>query len=66
MTTPIGFIVFPFPSAMCLIAYSIGRILYQIGYTVVGFGAHAPGFAIDRFSTFIMLGFVLIAGVKMV
>ena len=66
VTLPIGFKVFPVPSALLFINYSVGRIVYQIGYTSIGFGAHASGFMIDRFSTFTMLSLVLIAGVVMI
>ena len=66
VTLPIGFKVFPVPSALLFINYSIGRMVYQIGYTSIGFGAHVSGFVIDRFSTFTMLSLVLIAGVVMI
>ena len=62
---PLGFFLFPFPSAVCLMVYSLGRIIYQIGYTKIGFGAHIPGFMMDRGATFTMLALMLMAGVKM-
>ena len=55
-----------FQKAILFINYSIGRMVYQIGYTSIGFGAHVSGFMIDRFSTFTMLSLVLIAGVVMI
>ena len=65
ISLPVTFYVFPFPSAVCLIIYSFGRVIYQLGYAVIGFEGRAPGFMIDRFSMFTMLGLVLIAGIKM-
>ena len=59
VTLPIGFRFYPFPSAICLIIYSLSRVVYQIGYTAIGFGAHAPGFLMDRLSTFTMLSLTL-------
>ena len=64
-TMPLGFFIYPFPSAVCLMVYAVGRMIYQVGYTSIGFGAHVPGFMMDRFSTFTMLGLILHASLKM-
>ena len=65
VTLPVGFLIFPFPSAMCLITYSLARVVYQIGYTSYGFGAHLPGFYIEKLSAFTMLGLIFISAVHM-
>ena len=62
---PLGVFIFPFPTSVCLMVYALGRVIYQIGYTSIGFGAHVPGFLMDRLSTFTMLGLLLQAGLKM-
>ena len=64
-TLPVGYLVFPHATAVCLIIYSLARVAYQIGYTTIGFGAHQPGFILDRLTTFTMMGLVLIAGFMM-
>ena len=56
--------VFPFPTFITVVCYSVGRILYSLGLTLKGFGAHVPGFMIDRFCTFINIGFFLIIALK--
>merc|ERR1719266_915824 len=65
VTLPIGFTFFPFPTAMCFCVYALGRIIYQVGYTAIGFGAHFPGFLMDRFTTFTMVALCFIAFIKM-
>ena len=53
--------MFPEPAFKCVAAYALGRFIYQIGYTHGGFLAHLPGFFMDRFATFTMLGLLSIA-----
>ena len=64
VSTPLNFLLFPFPASVCLMVYCLGRIIYQIGYTRIGFGAHLPGFFMDRFSTMTMLAMALLAAIK--
>ena len=59
--SPLAFIMFPEPAFKCVAAYALGRFIYQIGYTHGGFLAHLPGFFMDRFATFTMLGLLSIA-----
>ena len=66
ITLPLGFIVYPFPTAMCFVTFSIGRIVYQIGYTTIGFGAHLPGFFMAVFASFTMLGLTFFAFLEMI
>ena len=65
ITLPLGFMFFPFPAAMCFITFSIGRILYQVGLTTFGFGAHLPGFFIAAIASFTMLGLTFFAFIEM-
>ena len=64
VTLPLGFFTFPFPTFVCVCIYSFGRIIYQIGYTLKGFGGHIPGFLSDRGSTFTMIGLMILAAIK--
>ena len=61
---PFGFFIFPFPAFVVVCFYSLGRILYQTGYTAKGFGGHFLGFFMDRFATYTMLGFLAIGAYK--
>ena len=62
---PGSFLIFPFPAFVVVTCYAIGRILYQLGYTLKGFGAHTPGFFIDRFATFTLIGFHILTFIFM-
>ena len=66
ITLPLGFIVYPFPTAMGFVIFSIGRIVYQAGYTAIGFGAHLPGFFMAVFATFTMLSLTFFAFLEMI
>ena len=61
---PLGFWTYPFPTFVCVIVYCLGRILYQVGYTVGGFMYQQPGFMCDRFATFTMIGLLAFAAYK--
>ena len=65
MTLPVGYLIYPVATAIILIVYSLARVSHQIGYATVGFGAHQPGFILDRLTTFIMMGLVVMSGVMM-
>ena len=65
VTLPIGYFIYPVATAIILIIYSLARVSHQIGYATVGFGAHQPGFILDRLTTFIMMGLVLLSGIMM-
>ena len=54
---PGAFMVFPFPTFVCLILLCIGRITYQLGYSIKGFLYHLPGFFTDRFMTYTLIAF---------
>ena len=40
--------VYPFPTMILMIIFVVGRIIYTLGYTMGGYGKHAPGFILDR------------------
>ena len=61
---PGAFLVFPFPTFVCLVLLCIGRITYQLGYSVKGFLYHLPGFFTDRFVTYTLIAFHWIIFVK--
>ena len=63
---PINFYLFPLPTFVLLCAYCLGRIGHQIGYANGGWGRHALGFAISMFTSYILMGFMIIAYIKMV
>ena len=65
VTLPVGYLIYPVATAIILIIYSLARVSHQIGYATVGFGAHQPGFILDRLTTFIMMGLVVMSGVMM-
>ena len=54
---PGAFMVFPFPTFICVVLLCIGRITYQLGYAIKGFMFHLPGFFTDRFMTFTLIAF---------
>ena len=54
---PGAFMVFPFPTFICLLLLCIGRITYQLGYSIKGFLFHLPGFFTDRFMTYTLIAF---------
>ena len=54
---PGAFMVFPFPTFVCLALLCVGRITYQLGYSIKGFLYHLPGFFTDRFMTYTLIAF---------
>ena len=64
VTLPLGFFTFPFPTFVLTVIYSIGRILYQIGYTKKGFGGHFFGLMLDRAAGNIMMGLLILSAIK--
>ena len=38
--------VFPFPTLIATCVFGGGRVLHQVGYATIGYGAHTPGFTI--------------------
>ena len=64
VSLPLGFWTYPFPTFVCVCVYSFGRVVYQIGYTLGGFGLHLPGFMCDRGATFTMIGLLAFAAYK--
>jgi len=50
-------------SFVCLLIFSIGRILHQQGY-VNGYGGHGAGFALSMFSHMTIQSMVLIVGIE--
>ena len=65
VTLPVGYLIYPVATGVLLIIYSLGRVSHQIGYATVGFGAHQPGFILDRITTFTMMGLVIMSGIMM-
>lgn len=56
--------VYPFPT-LCLTAiFAAGRILHQVGYSTIGYGAHGPGFAAADFAKWALQGLSLLAADK--
>merc|ERR1719210_2365063 len=56
--------VFAKPTFFCTAAFALGRVMHQIGYASVGYGAHAPGFLITTLSTAVLEGFCILIGAK--
>ena len=63
---PGALLIFPFPTFVWVCIYALGRILHQLGYTLIGFGAHAPGFALDRLAMMTLIGFHWLTFIMMV
>eukprot|EP00413_Alexandrium_margalefii_P048040 CAMPEP_0204590872 /NCGR_PEP_ID=MMETSP0661-20131031/50037_1 /ASSEMBLY_ACC=CAM_ASM_000606 /TAXON_ID=109239 /ORGANISM="Alexandrium margalefi, Strain AMGDE01CS-322" /LENGTH=237 /DNA_ID=CAMNT_0051600941 /DNA_START=58 /DNA_END=771 /DNA_ORIENTATION=+ len=43
--------IFPFPALAATGAIAVGRILHQVGYSAIGYGGHALGFAMATLAT---------------
>lgn len=56
--------VFPFPTMVCIVIYSIGRMAHQIGYSMKGYGGHGLGFALAMFANVVLEMLVLGAAIK--
>eukprot|EP00747_Dinoflagellata_sp_TGD_P169446 gnl/TRDRNA2_/TRDRNA2_198435_c0_seq1.p2 gnl/TRDRNA2_/TRDRNA2_198435_c0~~gnl/TRDRNA2_/TRDRNA2_198435_c0_seq1.p2 ORF type:complete len:223 (-),score=31.10 gnl/TRDRNA2_/TRDRNA2_198435_c0_seq1:105-773(-) len=56
-------VVFPFQVMVCILVFSFGRIIHQVGYTQ-GYGTHAPGFMLAMISTGTMEMLVLVSALK--
>ena len=61
---PLSYFLFPFPTFVLLVIFCLGRVIYQLGYTAMGFGGHLPGFFLDRISTLTVTGLILVAYTK--
>ena len=46
--------VFPFPTFVLTCIFGSGRVLHQVGYATIGYGAHGPGFAAASTATFVL------------
>ena len=66
LALPISFFTYPFPTFVCVCLYCFARIIYQIGYTRIGYGGHVPGFFLDRFTTTTIIGLLIVAYFKIV
>ena len=44
--------VYPFPTFVLTGIFGAGRVLHQVGYASIGYGAHGPGFAAASGATF--------------
>mmetsp|Transcript_110659 Transcript_110659/g.219967 ORF Transcript_110659/g.219967 Transcript_110659/m.219967 type:complete len:228 (+) Transcript_110659:82-765(+) len=56
--------VFAKPTFFCSAVFAMGRIMHQIGYASIGYGAHAPGFLITALSTAVLEGFCILIAAK--
>lgn len=57
--------VFPFPTFVCACAFSVGRVMHQVGYSS-GYGKHGLGFMVSTLATAALEGMavlVVLAGV---
>ena len=46
--------IFPFPTFVFTCVFGAGRVLHQVGYATIGYGAHGPGFAAASTATFVL------------
>ena len=63
---PINFFLWPLPTFVLLCVYCAARMAHQSGYASGGWGSHAIGFFVDRLCSFIMIGLMIVAYLKMV
>mmetsp|Transcript_3807 Transcript_3807/g.10256 ORF Transcript_3807/g.10256 Transcript_3807/m.10256 type:complete len:134 (+) Transcript_3807:2-403(+) len=56
--------VFPTPTAVLVVLFSIGRVLHQTGYAAGGYGKHAPGFMLSTITQMALIGLVFVAMVS--
>lgn len=56
--------IFPLPTLQLTAAFGLGRVLHQIGYASIGYGAHAPGFVLAEFAKFTMQMLCVLAADK--
>ena len=63
---PLNFYLFPLPTFVLLCMYCLGRIFHQVGYANGGWGKHGLGFAISMFTSYFIMGLMIIAYIKMV
>ena len=66
ISLPISFFLFPLPTFVLVCLYSLGRIIYQVGYTNGGYGGHVWGFMCDRIAVLTIQGFMILAYTKIV
>lgn len=60
---PMAGSVFPFPTFCAAIAFCLGRVMHQVGYST-GYGAHGLGFLISSLGTVAIEGMLLIVALK--
>mmetsp|Transcript_57688 Transcript_57688/g.101012 ORF Transcript_57688/g.101012 Transcript_57688/m.101012 type:complete len:241 (+) Transcript_57688:62-784(+) len=56
--------LFPYWTFMLTAAFCAGRVLHQIGYSTIGYGAHAPGFAVAMMSATTLEMFCVLIAAK--
>jgi len=56
--------VFAFPTFVLTAVFCGGRVMHQVGYASIGYGAHAPGFLAASLSAAILQGFCLLIAAK--
>ena len=66
ISLPLSFFLFPLPTFVLVCLYSLGRIIYQVGYTNGGYGGHVWGFMCDRIAVLTIQGFMILAYTKIV
>jgi len=64
LCVPLAGFAFPVPSFVCTVIFTVGRLLHQIRYSDLGYGAHAPGFIVTALASAVIEGLVLVAGVQ--
>ena len=71
LSIPLLFYIYPLPAFITLVILCIGRMLHQHGYATGGYGqsiigGHVPGFMLHQFTTYTLLGFLIVTYVNMV
>lgn len=56
--------VFAMPTLILTAVFAVGRILHQVGYASIGYGAHTPGFVLAMLSTSVLEGLCIIVAAK--
>ena len=56
--------VYPIPTFVLTVLIFVGRLIYTVGYTLGGYGKHAPGFIVCQLSANTLYGLLLITSIK--
>jgi len=64
LAVPLAGYVFPLATFVLTLVFAIGRVLHQVRYSSIGYGAHAPGFVVVLLATVCLEGLVFLAALK--